>query len=53
MNTRQIKIKKNEQAELYICKRGVKCDNKNAGGRMLLNVVGPIKINICIKKRGK
>ncbi len=49
--TKQIKINKGEEAELYICKTAQKCDGKLAGVRALLTVVGPLKIAITIKKR--
>jgi hypothetical protein len=49
--TKQLKISKGEEAELYICKNKQKCDGKHAGVRALMTVVGPVKIAITIKKR--
>jgi hypothetical protein len=49
--TKQLKIEKGEEAELYICKSAQKCDGKHAGIRALLTVVGPLKIAIAVKKR--
>lgn len=51
MNTRLIKIKKGEEAELYICNTAQKCDGKHAGVRALMTVVGPLKIGVAIRKR--
>lgn len=51
MNTRQINIKKGEEAELNIYQSSQKCDGKPTGVRALLTVVGPLRITIAIKKR--
>jgi hypothetical protein len=48
---KQIKIKTDEEAELYVCKIAGRCDGIHAGVRALLTVVGPLRITIAIKKR--
>ncbi len=49
--SKQIKINKDEEAELYVCKTAGRCDGIHAGVRAFLTVVGPLRITIAIKKR--
>jgi hypothetical protein len=51
VTTKQIKIKKGEQAELNIYQSAQKCDGKPTGVHAVLTMVGPLKIAIAIRKR--